>query len=136
MINLTKFPLFLILIMITSSVFSEEIFLDCILDFDIHEIDIDLDKRSGKWAPYTSKIFTENANDPQYRLSIGQNRVRFGKMPSDYIEIDLKTLTARAVLSTGMEDEDDSLVGTMEDDSLTGAMEDGVCEIVAQRLSF
>ena len=122
--------------MITFSVFSEEIFLDCILDFDIHDIDIDLDKRSGKWVPYTSKIFTENANDPQYRLSIGQNRVRFGKMPSDYIEIDLKTLTARAVLSTGMEDEDDSLAGTMEDDSLSGAMEDGVCEIVAQRLSF
>ena len=122
MINLTKFPFFLILIMITSSVFSEEIFLDCILDFDIHEIDIDLDKRSGKLVPYTSKIITENANDPQYRLSIGQNRVRFGKMPSDYIEIDLKTLTARAVLSTGMED--DSLAGTMEDDSLTGAMED------------
>ena len=134
MMNLTKFSSFLVLIMITSSVFSEEIFLDCILDFDIHEIDIDLDKRSGKWEPYTSIIFTENANDPQYRLSIGQNRVRFGKMPSDYIEIDLKMLTARAVISTGMED--DSLAGAMEDDSLTAGFKDGVCEIVAQRLSF
>ena len=122
MMNLIKFPFFLLLIMIPSFVFSEEIFLDCILDFDIHEIDIDLDKRSGKWVPYTSKTFTENANDPQFRLSINTNKVRFGKRPSDYIEIDLITLKAKAVILTGMDD--DSLSGGMDDDSLGGGMED------------
>ena len=152
MMNLTKFTFFLILIMFTSSIFSEEIFLDCFLDFDIHEIDIDLDKRSGKWVPYTSKTFAENANDPQFRLSINTNKVRFGKNPSDYIEINLITLKAKAVILTGMEDdsldgdmEDGSLAGDMEDDSLAGDMEDdnlaagfqeGVCEIVPQRLSL
>jgi len=120
--NLIKFPFFLLLIMIPSFVFSEEIFLDCILDFDIHEIDIDLDKRSGKWVPYTSKTFTENANDPQFRLSINTNKVRFGKRPSDYIEIDLITLKAKAVILTGLDD--DSLSGGMEDDSLGGGMDD------------
>ena len=99
MMNLTKFPSFLVLIMITSSVFSEEIFLDCILDPKIYEMDINLDNGSGKWAPYSSNIFTDNASDPQYRLSIDQNRVRFGKMPFDYIEIDLNTLMAKAVIS-------------------------------------
>jgi len=120
--NLSKFPFFLILIMFTSSAFSKEIFLDCLLDFDIHEIDIDLNKRSGKWAPYTSKTFTENANDPQFRLSISSNKVRFGKRPSDYIDIDLITLKAKAVILTGLKD--DSLGGGLEDDSLGGGLED------------
>jgi hypothetical protein len=129
--NLSKFPFFLILIMFTSSAFSKEIYLDCLLDFDIHEIDIDLNKRSGKWAPYTSKTFTENANDPQFRLSISSNKVRFGKRPSDYIEIDLITLKAKAVILTGLKDDslgggmdDDSLGGGMDDDSLSGGMDD------------
>jgi hypothetical protein len=139
--NLSKFPFFLILIMFTSSAFSKEIFLDCLLNFNIHEIDIDLDKRSGKWVPYTSKTFTENANDPQFRLSISSNKVRFGKRPSDYIEIDLITLKAKAVILTGLKDdslgggleddfslggglEDDSLGGGLEDDSLGGGLED------------
>ena len=159
--NLIKYPFFLTLIMITSSVFSEEIFLDCFMDFDIYEIDIDYNKRSGKWVPYTSKTFTENANDPQYRLSLNKNWVRFGKRPSDYIEIDLITLRAKAVILTGMEDdsldggmeddsldggmeddsldggmEDDSLDGGMEDDSLSGGFQEGFCEIVPQRLSL
>ena len=148
--------------MFTSSAFSKEIYLDCLLDFDIHEIDIDLNKRSGKWAPYTSKTFTENANDPQFRLSISSNKVRFGKRPSDYIEIDLITLKAKAVILTGLKDdslgggleddfslgggleddslggglEDDSLGGGLEDDSLTAGFQDGICEKVPQRLSL
>jgi hypothetical protein len=160
--NLSKFPFFLILIMFTSSAFSKEIFLDCLLNFNIHEIDIDLDKRSGKWVPYTSKTFTENANDPQFRLSISSNKVRFGKRPSDYIEIDLITLKAKAVILTGLKDdslgggleddfslgggleddslggglEDDSLGGGLEEDSLTAGFQDGICEKVPQRLSL
>jgi len=148
--------------MFTSSAFSKEIFLDCLLNFNIHEIDIDLDKRSGKWVPYTSKTFTENANDPQFRLSISSNKVRFGKRPSDYIEIDLITLKAKAVILTGLKDdslgggleddfslgggleddslggglEDDSLGGGLEDDSLTAGFQDGICEKVPQRLSL
>jgi hypothetical protein len=121
MMNLTKFPSFLVLIMITSSVFSEEIFLDCFVDFETHKIDIDLDNRLGKWAPYYSSIiFTENANDPQYRLSINQNWILFGKTPSDYIEINLSALTAKAIISIGMGSED--LSGDMDSEDLSGGI--------------
>ena len=140
MFNLTKFPFFLMLIMIHSSVFSEEIFLNCTLGIDVHEIDIDLDNDTGKWVPYTSKIFTENAIDPQYRLSANQNRVLFGKKPSDFIEIDLKTLKARSAISIGMEGDDlgggmdsDGLFGGMEGDDLGGGIQEGLCKRVPNR---
>ena len=118
--------------MISQPVFSEKLFLDCVVDFDIHEIDIDLDKGTGKWLPYTSKTFTENATDPQYRLSINKNRVRFGKRPSDYIEIDLNTLTATAVISISM-DGDDLYADGMDGDDLAAGFQDGFCEIISGR---
>ena len=158
MMNLTKFPSFLVLIMITSSVFSEEIFLDCVVDLEIHEMDIDFDNHLGKWAPYSSRSFTENASDPQYGLSINQNQVRFGKKPFDYIEIDLSTLKAIVAISIGKTGDDifggqsgddisggqsgddifggqsgDDISGGQSGDDIFGGIREGICERVPDR---
>tara|TARA_B100000929_G_scaffold251478_1_gene211495 strand:+ start:792 stop:1220 length:429 start_codon:yes stop_codon:yes gene_type:complete len=138
--------------MINSSIFSEEIFLNCTLGIDIHEIDVDIDNVTGKWVPYTSIIFTENASDPQYRLSVDKNRtnVLFGKKPYDFIEIDLLTLKATSAILSGMDSDSlgggmddgdglfggmdgDGLGGGMDGDGLVGAIQEGLCERVPNR---
>ena len=98
---------------------AEIIYLNCFVNDDVYELDIDNVKSSGRWSPYSTNIFKENSKDPQYRLNISINNVAlFGKKPFDYIEVDLNTLSANANIS---------LSGGMDGDSLSGGMESNYC---------
>ena len=104
---------------------AEPLFLNCFIDDEVYEVDIDTINKVGKWRPYSTNSFSENADDPQYRLNISSNNVALiGKKPFDYIEIDLNTLLASAKISLSGGMNDDDLSGGMDDDDLSGGMND------------
>jgi len=92
-----KIAILIILVILPFPSFAQTVNLDCEVTIEnaygdhfsvgdkyAFEIDLDLDRRSASVPKWTSQQFVENANDPDYELSIATDYVRIGSMENGF----------------------------------------------------